>query len=677
MSRKYRISSHNSKLRKKRRYNRIKNRENRKQSRYSKAKLQADQAKKYILNLSDYHLSDLESIALGKGLNFIPTPAKPKKKIIMESCDNLTRTMRIRYFAVTRKWKSRHTFRNPSKWNPIQTECNSLEDFLEGMRTELSKVPIKNAKPNLSNEELKAIKKLEDNPEIILKKYDKGRGICVMSKQDYIKEGLRQLDDRGSYMKLDNDITPATCNMINDVIEEMYNSHAIDKATSEYLNPLKSLEKRTPSFFMLPKVHKKPKEGYKFIGRPVVSGCGGPLNRISGFLDHYLMPIVQRQPTYLKDTSDTIRKIEDLTLPDNVILASIDIVSMFTSIPQEEAYQVALEAFAESSRSLTVPPIPPLSFMGKLLKLVLYRNSFEFDGKFYLQLKGVPMGLRSSVSLSCLVVNKLVQRILQLSPHIIAFYVYMDDTLLMWGGSALELEDFMKQINDLHPSLKFTIKSSSNEIQFLDLEIFKGPRFMEAHILDVRCHTKNTETWCYLHRSSSHNPSVFRGFIQGQLYRYARNCNNQENFEEYKDNFNSKLLDRGYTASEIQDASDAVNFSNRKDYIIKKDKSNEIPLVYKQPYFPHISGKHIMAAILKYWPIIEEHPILKNIFKDRPIIAYSRTKNLKDFLVRAKLRKKNEEEHDRPMSNDDLTPTLEILQDLETESRGFNADFFL
>ena len=562
----------------------------------------------------------------------------------------------------------------------MPTICNSLEDYLESVRLELTKIPIHNAKENISREESKAIIGLKQNPHLIFKKYDKGRGICIMSKLDYRSEGLRQLQDRGSYLKLDNDISPDTAKMVHEVITDLYQSKDIDKATASYLDPLESLEKKTPVFFMLPKIHKQPKTGYRFIGRPVVSGCGSPLNRISEFIDHYLLPEVQRLTTYLKDTADTIRKIEALTLPDNIILATIDVVSMFTSVPQEEAFDIGMEIFHSINRLSSSPKMPTPRHMGKLLKLVLYRNSFEFDGNFYLQQKGVPMGLRSSVSLSCLVIDNLVKQIVTMSPHIVSFHIYMDDALLTWKGTLEELDLFINKINDLHPTLKFTYTASEERITFLDLEIFKGNRFQISKILDISCHTKATETWCYLQRDSCHNPAVFKAFIKGELIRYARNCNNHQSYEEKKNIFSEKLMERGYTKDEFEEASKEVFFTNRETYIAEKVHSETIPLVFKQPYFPHISGKHIKNAILKHWDIIRDHDVLSNIFNKPPILAFKRTKNLSDSLVRARFNTlKIEEQVDSETTTpvgEETSNTLQNLQYLEMESRGFNDNFF-
>ena len=50
-----------------------------------------------------------------------------------------------------------------------------------------------------------------------------------------------------------------------------------------------------------------------------------------------------------------------------------------------------------------------------------------------------------------------------------------------------------------------------------DLVIYKGERFRTTNILDVRCFTKATETWCYLDRSSCHNPQCLGVLFKGRV----------------------------------------------------------------------------------------------------------------------------------------------------------------
>ena len=86
-----------------------------------------------------------------------------------------------------------------------------------------------------------------------------------------------------------------------------------------------------PEFYTLTKIHKP-----TLVGRPIISGCDGPTERISSFVDRLIQPIAQQQESYPKDSTDFINFIEKTKLPKNAILASMDVTSLYTNIPQEE-----------------------------------------------------------------------------------------------------------------------------------------------------------------------------------------------------------------------------------------------------------------------------------------------------------------------------------------------------
>ena len=80
----------------------------------------------------------------------------------------------------------------------------------------------------------------------------------------------------------------------------LVNYHAIEISSSLTRNP-----PRIPVFYTLTKIHKPTP-----VGRPIISGCDGPTERISAFVDRLLQPIAQIQPSYLKDTTDFINFVE-------------------------------------------------------------------------------------------------------------------------------------------------------------------------------------------------------------------------------------------------------------------------------------------------------------------------------------------------------------------------------
>ena len=71
-----------------------------------------------------------------------------------------------------------------------------------------------------------------------------------------------------------------------------------------------------------------------------------------------------------------------------------------------------------------------------------------------------------------------------------------------------------------------------------------------------------------------------------------------------------------------------------------KEKENihnkQIPLVFTTVYNPHVAG--FKRALSKHWDIINDSKHLKAVFPNKPILAFRRNKNLKDTLVRARLK---------------------------------------
>ena len=66
---------------------------------------------------------------------------------------------------------------------------------------------------------------------------------------------------------------------------------------------------------------------------------------------------------------------------------------------------------------------------------------------------------------------------------------YVDDIFSLWNGDKKEIEDFMIILaNRHHLTIKFTAEISNKEVNFLDIIVYKGQRFCDQGILDVRMH---------------------------------------------------------------------------------------------------------------------------------------------------------------------------------------------
>ena len=209
---------------------------------------------------------------------------------------------------------------------------------------------------------------------------------------------------------------------------------------------------------------------------------------------------------------------------------------------------------------------------------------------------------------------------------------YIDDVFSLWDCKRTEVDRFIEQANTFHPAVTFTA-----EITFLDAVVFKGERFIEKSILDIKTHYKPTETFQYTRFTSCHPPGVKRGFIKGEAIRLLRTNSSKTTFEECLANFKQRLEARGYPKKYKERSQSEVIFDSRQS-ALKPQKQNtaERLLPFVTTYHPMVKKK-LKEIVMENWSSIENQPRLKTIFKKPPIISYKRGKSLKDMLVRAKL----------------------------------------
>ena len=80
---------------------------------------------------------------------------------------------------------------------------------------------------------------------------------------------------------------------------------------------------------MFPKIQKKGNPG-----RPVVSSANWQTTKKTKYIDHVLQPHVEELRSYVKDSTDFIRKINNLKrTPRKNIFVTMDVRSLYTNIP--------------------------------------------------------------------------------------------------------------------------------------------------------------------------------------------------------------------------------------------------------------------------------------------------------------------------------------------------------
>uniref|UniRef100_A0A452HSB8 Reverse transcriptase domain-containing protein n=1 Tax=Gopherus agassizii TaxID=38772 RepID=A0A452HSB8_9SAUR len=257
-----------------------------------------------------------------------------------------------------------------STWTPPEGRNDSLDLYIECFRrrAQAEIVEQQHRLPhNLSRAERNAIHSLRNHPDIIIKEADKGGAVVIMNRSDYQKEAARQLSNTKFYRPLPSDPTEEYTKKLQHLLR------TLPTLTPEEINI--PLEPRPGLFYLLPKIHKPGNPG-----RPIISGIGTLTEGLSGYMDSLLRPYATSTPSYLRDTTDFLRKLQCIgDLPENTILATMDVEALYTNIPHTDGIQAVRN---------TIPDDATAQLAAELCAFILTHNYFKFDDNIYLQISG-------------------------------------------------------------------------------------------------------------------------------------------------------------------------------------------------------------------------------------------------------------------------------------------------
>ena len=154
--------------------------------------------------------------------------------------------------------------------------------------------------------------------------------------------------------------------------------------------------------------------------------------------------------------------------------------------------------------------------------------------------------------------------------------------------------------------------------------------------METDLYTKPTDKHQYLHLlvSSCHPQHIKRAIPFSRALRLRRICSNPVNYKLRTNELINYLADRGYDKTflkiQIQRASD----------ILRTDAQTNPRLRLKPPNLAYIIHKHSK--------VLYSSDPCRNVFKNLPLVAYRRCKNISDILVRAQLTNSTDTSNSRP-----------------------------
>ena len=578
---------------------------------------------------------------LNKGLTFCTSHEKLDINKLDTDIRRFERRLQLYYF-FKNKNKSNNTYL-PSQNNKFQSNpifwpkklnahitkfCSDLQSSIQQLHSH---------KPNLNKHEIKALHNLKSNTQITIKKGDKGAGICILNTVDYVNKITSMLQDTMVYTQVTEDPTNTTKELADRLIDELFNFNYINKKQQANLQRFKPT---TPKFYGIPKVHKE-----NIPLRPIVSQINGPTMKINELVDYYLSVAEKQIPTLFKDSTSFLQFIEQYknTVTEHTFFVTLDITSLYTNIPHEEGIKLVCDYYEETLQfwsSTANPPPVTRQYLHILIKFILDNCTFSFGHLLYKQNFGTTMGAKFSVKYANIYVYKLLQKFFNTYQDSIpeATGRLVDDIFFFWNHSEESLQTLYRQLNSFHPTIKFELKYSRTEIQFLDTVIYKSDSNVHTKI-----YTKPTDKKLYLHYNSSHPYHTKRSIPFSQAIRYRRIITEDSVLQQQLLELKDKFVIRGYPQhlilQQINKAqniprNETLTYKNKEHQTLQTD--NFLPLIINyHPSFTSRNKDNIYKICTAGWQsLLDSNSKLSTIFKNTtPKIVFKRGTTISNYLT--------------------------------------------
>ncbi|XP_018562776.1 uncharacterized protein LOC108904627 [Anoplophora glabripennis] len=123
-----------------------------------------------------------------------------------------------------------------------------------------------------------------------------------------------------------------------------------------------------------------------------------------------------------------------------------------------------------------------------LAKVCIKSTFFAFRDQFYEQTEGAAMGSPLYPVLANIYMEAFEKKALEsttLKPK--CWYLYVDDTFIIWPHGRNTVADFLDHINGIHPDIQFTMEVEKNAaLPFLDVLVERKPDGTLGHQVHIR-----------------------------------------------------------------------------------------------------------------------------------------------------------------------------------------------
>ena len=497
------------------------------------------------------------------------------------------------------------------KFLPTQTSLNTIEIIANTEKSlayapinvkraavaEISTFILKWKKPktrNITKEEQKLIKELKQNEEIVIVQADKGGKIVILNKEEYINKIEEKLNDKNTYEQVKDPTNEIKTN-ISEITNKLFKQNKITLKEKYELTSIDNL----PVIRGQPKIHKE--------NNPMrIITCSK--NSITSVLSKFIFTIIKDLrrtiDKCITSSNEFIKQISKAELDQNEKLISLDIQDLFSNVPILRSVDIVLnrlnnsETFVQSALSMTD--------VKKILLCCLNNSYFTFNGKFYKQKKGLPMGNNLSPLLADLFMDEYIKKNMVEVNTSNKLFRYVDDLLIITPMNEDETKAYVKKLNTIKGDIRFTYEYENNKsINFLDVTLTRDTNNKK---LNTRWYRKTTASDRLLNYESSHPQSIKNNLVKNMTNRIIETSTNNEHCLEDIEKLKRMLAKSNYPIRKTNKLIEECLKSRKTNENNNNNDDNSTTSNNKKEKTSHKSNKndeYKHTIILPYVPGIE------------------------------------------------------------------------
>lgn len=554
---------------------------------------------------------------LGLGLSFCATPPSLKKTELLDTFNELRRSIRTKAMFIgtpnnNRTYNKRLYVKNKD-WSPPKS-VPKLERVLDTIETNImtSKLRAK-GKKNLNSCQQETLQDLLDRNDLKVVITDKNLGPALFTTQHYIDLCLDELMT-DSYRQISTPIEDIE-NTLRKIVERIKTRLDNAGALNTKIITADIMKKTTNTFYILAKIHKP-----TLKIRPIITTCNGITGGLSKWLDNELQPIMRNQHTYIKDSDQLKSDLSSITVEPGDVLITVDVVSMYPNVDLKRALAAIKTLLPDTEKSRAI-----LS----ALRIVMDHNHFSFSDTNWKQLKGTAMGTACAPCFASIFLGAIETPIIQsFQNHIRLVKRFIDDKFLLWNyrNDPHSFKHFIAQLTR-NSGFEFTYVIHEHPVEYMDLCILR-----DGHHYETKTYEKKLNLFLYLPATSAHPPGQLKSLVFGRIKKYRTQNDRKTDLQYQCQNLFDRLKARGYRTSVLMPIFKEAIIKSKRALV----KEKEVPQVFaKVKYDPNGPSQKALSKLFEFETL---KPILNELEIEKATICYTKPTSLGNLLCPSKFK---------------------------------------